>query len=227
MKNRRFLTSVLAAGLLLAGCGAKTDPSSDTQPTDKPADTEQETAAPDLGPLFERGTVDGQTYVNSFFGIKADFSNEWVLASEDEIATMTAQTSENLNNENAKKQIEEGAAVMDFYAQNPRGAQTLNIYMEDLGLSNASADLIIRGSMNAVKTELESQSFEDVTVEQGTTTFLGEEVPCINIFGRYTGLDFYEKQVFIIKGRNAASITAASFYEDHNDEILNIIQKTE
>lgn len=226
MKNRRFLTSVLAAVLLLAGCGSKTD-TTDTQPADKPEDKEQETAAPDLGPLFERGTVEGQSYVNSFFGIKADFGNEWVLASEDEIATMTAQTSETLNNEAAKKQIEEGEAVMDFYAQNPRGAQTLNIYMEDLGLANASADMIITGTMNAVKKELESQSFEDVTVEKGTTTFLGEEVPCINIFGRYTGLDFYEKQVFLIKGRNAASITAASFNEDHNDEILSLLQKTE
>ncbi len=225
MKNRRLLVTAMAALLMMAGCGSK--PSDNTDNSTKPSETEPDDkdTAKDLGPLFERGVVDGQTYVNEFFGIKAEFSNEWVISTEEGLATMSQQTSEKLNNETAKQSIEDGSAILDFYGQSPRSSETVNVFMEDLGIASVTADMLITGNKAAVKKELESQSFENVSVEKGTAEFLGEEVPCLEISAVYAGYDFYERQVYIINGRNVASITAASFNNDTTQAILDIFTK--
>lgn len=225
MKNRRLLVSAMAALLMMAGCGSK--PSDNTDTGTKPAETEPDDkdTAEDLGPLFERGTVDGQTYVNEFFGIRAEFSNEWVISTEEGLATMSQQTSEKLNNETAKQSIEDGSAILDFYGQSPRSSETINVFMQDLGMASVTADMLITGNRAAVKKELESQSFENVSVEKGTAVFLGEEVPCLEISAVYAGYDFFERQVYIINGRNVASITAASFHSDTTQAILDIFTK--
>ena len=225
MKNRRLLVTAMAALLMMAGCGSK--PSDNTDNSTKPSKTEPEDkdTAKDLGPLFERGVVDGQTYVNEFFGIRAEFSNEWVISTEEGLATMSQQTSEKLNNETAKQSIEDGSAILDFYGQSPRSSETVNVFMEDLGIASVTADMLITGNKAAVKKELESQSFENVSVEKGTAEFLGEDVPCLEISAVYAGYDFYERQVYIINGRNVASITAASFNNDTTQAILDIFTK--
>lgn len=222
MKEKRFLTAVLAM-LLITGCGTRpADPAAAEPEQEK----EQETAAePEPEPLFERGTVDGQSYVNSFFGIKVEFSNDWVVSDDDNIATISQQTQETLSDENAKEKIEEGSAVLDMFAQSPRTGETVNLFMEDLGTTGANAEMLIAANISAVTRELEEQKFENVTVQRGTAVFLGEEVPCMEISALYAGLDFFERQVYIIKGRNIASVTAASFNEDTTQNTLDLFTK--
>lgn len=226
MKKRNILASALALLVLTAGCSST--PSEDAAPAEEtPAEEKEPEQTADLGPLFERGTVDGQSYVNDFFGFRGDFSNDWVIANDDELATMSQQTGESINNEIAKEKITDGSAILDFYGQSPRSGETVNIYMEDMGRLGMSADLLISANKSLVAKELEDQKFENVSVEKGTAVFLGQEVPCTRISAVYAGLDFYECQVYVINGRNIASITAASFNEDTTDAILAIFQPTE
>ena len=222
MKCKRILASFLTLAML-AGCGSKQPDASEPKTDEKTEEKKEETV--DLGPLFERGVIDGQSYSNATFGFKADFSNDWVLSDDDAIATMSQETSETLTNETAKEKIEDGSALLDFYAQNPRSGETVNVYLEDTGVPEVDIEKVIPFNVKAIEKELANQQFEDVTVETAQAEFLGRTVPCVIVNAKYAGLDFYERQVYVSSGRNLACITSSSFYNDTTQDVLNIFSE--
>ena len=223
MKSNRLLVSFLALAML-AGCGSKQAAPAGTDTNEKTEEKTEETVV-DLGPLFERGVIDGQSYSNATFGFRADFSDDWVLSDDDDIATMSQQTSETLTNETAKEKIQDGSALLDFYAQNPRSGETVNVYLEDTGVPEVDIEKVIPFNVKAIEKELANQQFEDVTVETAQAEFLGRTVPCVIVNAKYAGLDFYERQVYVSSGRNLACITSSSFYNDTTQDVLSIFSE--
>ena len=112
-----------------------------------------------------------------------------------------------------------------MYVSDSLGLNSLCLTVSYIGLAGAlvsDAD-IIDATLEQVSTILTSNGFENVTVERGTTTFLGEEVACMIAHATIQGIDMYEKQVEIIKDGYMASFTATTFMEDGTDAFLGMI----
>ena len=167
------------------------------------------------------GTTEGNVYTQPYFGIKCTLPDEWYFFNDEQIAQVKGY-SQDLASEDDAQILEKSGCVMEMYASDEdTGVYTLNVNVEKLSSSKFTEKQYIDNSMNQVKDDLESAGFKIDICESVKLHFAGKECSGVSIQGDFNGMIIYEKKVVIKEGRYLICITASSFVEDKNDDILS------
>lgn len=189
---------------------------------------------------FAYGTVEDTTYSNEKLGIKANLGEDWYIANEEEKQQIFGLTTDALSNVDVIKYLEDGGVVIDFYAQNKKTAETINISVQKLeGLASmASATLNDQQYLDTlyeqmISTGTDQQIFNSLNIsdgkmEKGETTYGNETVPCLFISGTMdlngTAVPLYETQVYKRCYGVVAVITSASYNTNTSEEAFKLFE---
>lgn len=157
MRTKRLSVAVLAAALLLlCACAAA--------PAPAPAPSAEPTPAPKE---FSRGYVDEDgAYINAFSGFGISLPDEWVLASDEELAEIMDMGQELLNDEQQfKTQIAKLTTIYDLMAGRRDGTANVVVMYENLALHIGGTAVTEAEYLDALTEEL--AALEALTYEIG------------------------------------------------------------
>ena len=182
---------------------------------------------------FAAGTVDGQSYIQEFFGVRLDLDDAWSIADEETMATLRNVAIDSMSTEEVKEALASGSSYMDFYAENAGTFQNINTTITKLPLEEAlmfriNAKSLLESALPTVKAELEGIGYKNVSTACNEATLMGKTAPCINTeaYLETDGGDvpMYQEQVYLIEGSYMLCFTVTSYLEDSSQAIIDLIQ---
>lgn len=175
---------------------------------------------------FSAGVTDGNTYTNEYFGFAATLDENWTMLTEEQIAQVTGQTAEALNDENLAKMYDDGKVVMEMYGVRSDNS-TVNITVENLGtIKGAKYDEsgYVDESLKQLPDQLSAGGFTDIKTEKTTVTFAGTEHDGITITASVQSTAVHEVLACVKVGNYVAVITAVTFGDSNPSEILDLFK---
>ena len=177
---------------------------------------------------FDAGMSTSSVYRNSYFGIRFRLPKDWSFAEEPQLAEMNKAVSDKDSAEEIRSALSEGQTWFDMYATSDDGYQNLNITVQNIKAvygANADIDTLVDTSLAPLRSALEAQGAQDISVRKETTDFSDEPAVCTRIEGSVQGIPFYETQVYMKEGSYILCATAVSYSEDQTDSILEGIRR--
>ena len=188
MKKRFALvmTLTLVAMIMLGGCGgssksaapetqaaseaasesaaeteaAETEAAASEVAETEAAETEAAETVSEEEAIAALGHVDGNVYTNETFGLNFEATDEWYIASPEEMAQIQGLAADTVNDEELANQLRESGSIYDFYAQNTENSANINIIIQDIGLFQglliSNSNKLIEESIPQVETALKS-----------------------------------------------------------------------
>lgn len=151
------------------------------------------------------GTVEGSTYTNEYFGIKAEFGSGWEITREVDDPEKVKET---LNNKQA---------VSELYASQKTSVELMDITVTqtpyNVKESGANVEKMMSGFKDQYVEELESQGFTVESITQDKMTIAGKTCDGFYITCSMMGTKVSIVQFFMFKGNYAAAITTGSTSE--------------
>lgn len=232
MKKITALILALVLVLTLCACGDKsiggtvtpketTAGAAGTVETPAPA---EETPAGDADEEFQIGTTSGGEYENAFLGIGCALDENWVFASQEELAQMIGNTAEMFDNEEYAEQMKNANMFYDMFASADQGLVTINVVIQNMGVlygAVLSEEKYLEIAMESLDEQLGSAGFADIQAETGTVSFAGQERTGLHISSTYQGIPYYCQQVYVKQGSYIAAISLISFSEDITASLLD------
>ena len=175
---------------------------------------------------FSAGVTDGNTYTNEYFGFAATLDENWTMLTEEQIAQITGQTAEALDDENLAKMYDDGKVVMEMYGVRSDNS-TVNITVENLGTINGAKydeSGYVDESLKKLPDQLSAGGFTDIKTEKTTVTFAGTEHDGITITASVQSTAVHEVLAFVKVGNYVAVITAVTFGDSNPSEILDLFK---
>lgn len=172
---------------------------------------------------FSAGVTDGNTYTNEYFGFTATLDESWTFFTSDEIAQLTGQVVDLLDNEAVAEAYASGKSVVEMYAMRDDNA-TLNLTVENLGEEYGTqlteedyADV----SLDILPDQLTAAGYTDVSVSKTTLTFAGAEHYAVTVSASIQGMPLQEMLACVKVGDYVAVVTAASYGAETPAELLS------
>ena len=175
---------------------------------------------------FSAGVTDGNTYTNEYFGFAATLDENWTMLTEEQIAQITGQTAEALDDENLAKMYDDGKVVMEMYGVRSDNS-TVNITVENLGTINGAKydeSGYVDESLKQLPDQLSAGGFTDIKTEKTTVTFAGTEHDGITITASVQSTAVHEVLACVKVGNYVAVITAVTFGDSNPSEILDLFK---
>lgn len=177
-KMKRLLGICLAIFLMtgLAGCSSDSGEPKDSN-TENEAVTENDVseAEPEETKPYEKGTIDGNHFESAWLNVKADFSDQYVMLTEEEIAQAQTTGSEMMFDEQGQAALAESDSTgYEMMVSGVNGIPNCTLGVERLPFSNMTVDQYI---------EAAKQSFEQVS-SADTEISISEEIPIVAIAGQ-------------------------------------------
>lgn len=175
---------------------------------------------------FSAGVTDGNTYTNEYFGFTATLDESWTFFTSDEIAQLTGQVVDLLDNEAVAEAYASGKSVVEMYAMRDDNA-TLNLTVENLGEEYGAqlteedyADV----SLDILPDQLTAAGYTDVAAAKTTVSFAGAEHYAIAVSAVMQDVPVYELLACVKVGDYVAVVTACTYGEDATADILAAFQ---
>ena len=173
------------------------------------------------------GVVDGSTYTNKYFGIKYQALPTYTFLDDATIERMGNMTVDMFDNDTLTEALESGQTVMDCVVTDITMSNSVTITLGsiDSRASEYAMEDILDAALPSLKQMYESMGFEDLVCERSTTTFLGEETPCLNITFTYsnqgTTIDMSMVEVILIRDGYTATITVQADSDEKMTTLLS------
>ena len=173
------------------------------------------------------GVVDGSTYTNKYFGIKYQALPTYTFLDDATIERMGNMTVDMFDNDTLTEALESGQTVMDCVVTDITMSNSVTITLGsiDSRASEYAMEDILDAALPSMKQMYESMGFEDLVCERSTTTFMGEETPCLNISFKFdnqgTVYDMSMVEVILIKDGYTATITVQADSDSKMTTLLN------
>lgn len=171
MKMKKMIALVLCAALLvctLAACGSKNDD----------------------GVKFSRGTVDGNTYTNTFAGLKFTAPEDWTFSTEEEIDAMMGLSMDEMDASTLEKKYAEMVTIYDMVATAPDGVNVIIMY-QNLGMVPGGSSMTEQDYADVFIEQLPSQ-VSDITIGEVYTTEMAGKTFTVIPASVYDGLMFQD-----------------------------------
>lgn len=226
-----LLVLALLAGVL-SGCGSKVPSgqvTSETPAEDAPAET------PDSISL---GRLEGGVYTNTYAGIGCTLDESWTYHSAKELQELPEDMAELLEGSDVEDLMSKYPSITDMMAENAATYASINVVYTYLPITErlaykimSDSDLIemtLESSEATLRSTYETMGLEDITFEESTVTFLGENRTALKTHGVISGMDYYILQVFDYSlGAYGVTITASCLMEDTTQDMLNLFYAVE
>lgn len=226
MKKR--LTAMLMAGLMmtLCACGAKsagTDVAASSAPAEvstAAADTSEEEPAQgdesqDAISVVEEvlaseneviGSIEGGVYTNRYFDLQYTVPASWMFATREEANNVEAFDAEEM-----LERINAGEEYYDMFAQHPATGSNVIVMVQGLSgvgalVSMLDTETIIDESIAPSVQSLEAQGATNINAVRETVLFRGEEVPCLTVTSEVSGMQVFQKMIYLIRDDYIAAI---------------------
>ena len=170
--------------------------------------------------------TDVNTYTNEYFGFAATLDENWTMLTEEQIAQVTGQTAEALDDDNLAKMYDDGKVVMEMYGVRSDNS-TVNITVENLGTINGAKydeSGYVDESLKKLPDQLSAGGFTDIKTEKTTVTFAGTEHDGITITASVQSTAVHEVLACVKVGNYVAVITAVTFGDSNPSEILDLFK---
>ena len=156
-------------------------------------------------------------------GVTATLDESWTFFTSDEIAQLTGQVVDLLDNEAVAEAYASGKSVVEMYAMRDDNA-TLNLTVENLGEEYGAqlteedyADV----SLDILPDQLTAAGYTDVSVSKTTLTFAGAEHYAVTVSASIQGMPLQEMLACVKVGDYVAVVTAASYGAETPAELLS------
>lgn len=212
MKRILSLIMVCVLALSLAGCGCGKD------------------ATP-----YSMGTITGNKYENTLLGMGVNFTEEWTLTSQGDIALLNGLDS-SLNKESLEAELAKIDSATVFVADHYESGNSFNINMQKLsslenilvGIGAKDEDYIDEVVKELVDTMPEAMAEEGMTISDIHATEVsvgGTMIDAIDMDCRYDdyNLDYYMRQILLVKDGYMAAVTITAFEKEDLEEITSYI----
>lgn len=220
---KRVFATVLALGLLLCLCACAeepqvAEPTQTTVITTVPATT---SAAKDP----QMGEFADGIYSNDFLGICCEVGEEWTVYSDAQLAQLNGLVLDTMTDADIVEQLKKSNVAHLFYATADGGHRTVNVVLENVGLVNGvllDEKTYMEISVEQLPTALQSMGLTNVTAVTATVSFAGKDHAAVQVHGKFSGVNFYEKIVCIKVGNYFGLVTVGSYHEDETDALLKM-----
>lgn len=231
------LTFVFVLGL--SACGAKEpavsekDPAPVVETEEDKKEVEQPEKEPEAEPeadAFVKGTIEGNHYENAWLNMQADFPDDYVMATAEEIAQMQQAGSDMLLNEDGQETMEKGQenseGGTEMTAVNVSGLPNCTLAVEKLPMKNFTAEQYLEASKKLLEAGVTDEIEMEVSEEMPTVTIAGEDYLCLQIKMTVQGITMNSNNYVRIKDGYAIAlnVTYSPETEAGRDEILDIFQ---
>lgn len=229
-KMKRLLSVGLALFLMagLVGCSSGSDEPKDTK-TSTEAPSEEEDTEEEAKP-YERGTIDGNHFESAWLNIQADFSDQYVMLTEEEIAQAQSTGSELILNEDGQETLEETDTTgYEMMVSGLNGVPNCTLGVEKLPLSNMTAAQYLE----AAKQNFEQMSSADVEItaldEVPTVAIAGQDYQCLQLLVNTQGVQVNSNTYVRIQDGYAVlfNVTFTDDTAAQKDELLATFQVIE
>ncbi len=181
---------------------AVAETSTDVAATDASTETVIEEA---IDNNFSIGEVKGNVYENSFFNVKVEAPEDFKF-NEEGIMTLVDNYSTSPVAKEITKRVIEVILSADYPVQllnaNNNFDSSMDIhvgYVADNTDDYLNEKALIESKLDSIVKMFEYNGLTDVKTSVGTTTFLGEEHPCMDVTGTIEGVNYNHKYVCIPK----------------------------
>ena len=154
---------------------------------------------------FSIGEIKGNVYENSFFNVKVE-APEDLKFNEEGIMTLVDNYSTSPVAKEITKRVIEVILSADYPVQllnaNNNFDSSMDIhvgYVADNTDDYLNEKALIESKLDSIVKMFENNGLSDVKTSVGTTTFLGEEHPCMDVTGTIEGVNYNHKYVCIPK----------------------------
>ena len=254
-KMALIMTFAMASMLALAGCGgaskapaketqaateaaaeteAATEAAAETEAAEteaagtEAAETEADETVSEEEALAALGHVDDNVYTNDTFGLRFEATDDWYIASPEEMAQIQGMAADAVEDEDLAQQLRESGSIYDFYAQNTENSANINVIIQDVGLLQglliANSNKLIEQSIPQVETALKSAGYEVTRCEQDTVTFKGEDRDCIATEFTTQGIEVSQRQVYEVSDNFLAIITVSAASAEDAQAVFDLFK---
>ena len=177
---------------------------------------------------FSVGTVEGNSYVNEYFGVKLNLLDGYAFVDDEALAQITGLTADMLSdNKLLAKAIEDGTATIIAYAADSTGLNNVNVTVQsNASLANAILDeeAVLVASVGQAKSALEAQGISNITYDVVEKEVAGENHKVLKMNGEYNGIEFHNEMVNLQKGDYMLAFAATSFNGDSTDAMIDAVE---
>ena len=177
---------------------------------------------------FSVGTVDGNSYVNEYFGVKLGLLDGYSFVDDETLAQITGLTADMLSdNKLLAKAIEDGTATIIAYAADSTGLNNVNVTVQsNASLANAILDeeAVLKASVDQAKSALEAQGISNITYDVVEKEVAGENHKVLKMNGEYNGIEFHNEMVNLQKGDYMLAFAATSFNGDSTGAMIDAVE---
>ena len=243
MKATYRLFALLLCAAILCGCSGPAAQAS--APTEAQKGSVKATEAPTEAPTEASkvtvegsalGQYDGTTYTNDYMGVSATFGDGWTYYTADQLQEIPAAIEEMITDTELGDSIEAGgglASITTMMCENVTELITVNVVYQKLSLSERLmyatmdseklADLLL-GQKDSMIEAYKAMGMEVSAMEAVEVTYLGQTRSALRTAAKIQGIDYYFVQVydFNLGGSYGAVLTAASYYTDRTQEVLDM-----
>lgn len=225
---------LLAAVMVLAGCGKK-DISGTVTPAETKA-TETESTEQEENPL-SLGRLEGGVYTNTYAGFGCTMDSSWTFYSAEELQDLPGTVKDALSGSELGDALADYDQITDMMAECVDDLTTINVLYQKLSMQERIAYALL-SEEEVLDTTLEeydllveayAQAGIDVTsMEKVSVTFLGEPHTALKTTATTQGVDYYVLQVFDYQlGEYSVATTFSSYVEDKTESLLDLFYKVD
>lgn len=228
MKRLYCLCLAMILVLGLVACGSKKEKVE--EPKKKVTDEADKEKKEDKPQPYAKGKVEGNHFESEWLNMQADFSDQYVMASEEEMAQMQSAGSEVLLGEDGQEVVdqaqEEGKMVNEMMVLAPTGNPNCTVAVEKLPLKNFTAKQYLEATkqnlLNSITDELKIAMRGAMPIVE----IAGEEFMCLRADMNMQGTRMSSNTYVRIKDGYAIVINATynNDTEAQKDELLAVFK---
>lgn len=213
------LTVILALGLFACGSEKSDD--------EKKVTTGQEEQKEEKKPEpYAKGTVEGNHFESAWLNMQADFSEEYVMATEEEIEQIQSAGSEEMLNEEGQEMMEDaeeaGNVTNEMMVMALTGNPNCTLVVEKLPLENFTEKQYLEITKEGLQASVTDEIQIEVKDDMPTVTIAGVEYMCLEAVMSANGVELNSNTYVHIKDGYAIVLNATfdASTEQQKDELL-------
>ena len=165
---------------------------------------------------FSHGTQDSAVYTSEFLGLKAEFTEDWSITADSDLAQVNGIDS--MSADNTATALKTNGMLYEMMAAAGDNSSNVNITIENLNVTNLgrslTAEQYVDAAFNSIKNQYAAAGITDVEAEKSTVSFLGIETACIKTTLKNDGAELRQMMIPVSKGTYMGVIALTAPDED-------------